>query len=83
MALDRPFDDRRVPSADIAVITSTVSANMRNLVFMFREKRILYLRHMPDIHETTEKGVSDEKWRKNTADTSDAKRDETSRGGVM
>ena len=52
-------------------------------MFMFRAKRPLYLRHMSDIDETAETGVSDERGR-NTAElhTNGAKRAETRRGGV-
>ena len=85
VALDRPFDDGRVQAANVAVSTSTVSANMMYyLMFMFRAKRPYYLRHMSDIHETAEKGMPDERGRRKTAElhTSGAKRAETWRGGV-
>ena len=62
-----------------------MSANtMTDLIFMFKEKRPLYLRHMSDIHEAAEKGVSDERERGKTAElyTSGAKRAETWREGV-
>ena len=46
-----------------------MSANtMTDLIFMFKEKRPLYLRHMSDIHEAAEKGVSDERERGKTAE---------------
>ena len=39
VALDRPFDDGRVQTANVAVNASTVSANtMDDLIFMFMSK---------------------------------------------
>ena len=62
VARDRPFDDGRVQTMNVVVSTSTVSANiLPDLVFMFRAKRPLYLRHMSDIHEAAKKGMSDER----------------------
>ena len=54
------------------------------LVFMFRAKRPLYLRHMSDIDKTAGTGVSGERGRRKTAElhTSGGKRAETWRGGV-
>ena len=85
MALDRPFDDGRVQTANLAVSASTVSANIiYDLIFMFRAKLILYFRHFR-LGETveTDVSVSDQRGRK-TAErhTSGAKRTETWRGGV-
>ena len=57
MALDRPFDDGRVQTANVAVSASTVSENILvDLIFMFSSKP-LYFRHFrPD--ETAEMEVS-------------------------
>ena len=84
MALDWPFDDGRVQTANVAMNASTVSANiMDDFIFMFKAKRTLYFRHFrPD--EATETSVSDQRGRKKTAElhTSGAKRAETWQGGV-
>ena len=80
VALDRPFDDGRVRTTNVAVSTSTVSENiLDDLNFMFRATRPLYLRHVSDMHEAAEKGVSDERGRRKTAElhTSGAKHAET------
>ena len=85
VAFDRPFDDGGVQTANVVVITSTVPANIiADVVFTFRTKRTLYLRHMSDIHETAEKGVSNERGRTKAAElhASSVKRSETGRGGV-
>ena len=67
VALDRPFDDGRVRTTNVAVSTSTVSENiLDDLNFMFRATRPLYLRHVSDMHEAAEKGVSDERGRTKT-----------------
>ena len=84
MALDRPFDDGCVQTANIAVSASTLSANkMGDLMFMFRAQRSSYFRHF-GLDETAETDVSDQRGRKKTAElhTSGAKRAETWRGGV-
>ena len=83
MALDRPFDDGRVQTANVAVSASTVSANaIGDLKFMFMEKRPFYFRQFR-LDETTETDVSDQRGRKAPArHTSGAKRAETCRGGV-
>ena len=68
VALDWPFDDGRVQTANVAVSTSTWPANIiPDLIFMFRAKRPLCLRHMSDIHEIAEKSVSGERGRRKTA----------------
>ena len=80
MALDWPFDDGCVQTANVAVSASTVSANiMDDLIFMFREIRPLDLRYISHIDETAETGVSDQRGGRNIAglDTSGAKRAET------
>ena len=84
VALDRPFDDGRVQTANVAVNASTVSANvMDNLIFMFRAIRPLYFR-LFRLDETAETDVSDQRGRRKTAElrTSGAKRTKTWRGGV-
>ena len=84
MALDRPFDDGRVQTANAAVSASTVSANiMDDLIFMFTAIRPLYFRHFR-LEETAETDVSDQRGRRKTAElhTSGATRAETWRGGV-
>ena len=83
MALDRPFDDGRVQTANVAVSASTVSANIMDVLFMFRAKRPLYFRHFR-LDEKAETDVSDKRGRRNTAElrTSGAKRAETWRGVV-
>ena len=54
-----PFDDGRVQTANVAVSSSTVSAIiMDELLFMFRAKRPLYLRHSR-LDNTAETDVSD------------------------
>ena len=65
MALDRPFDDGRVQSVNVAVSASTVSANiMYYLIFMFTAKRPLDFQHFR-LDETAETDVSDQRgWRK-------------------
>ena len=83
VALDRPFDDGRVQTANVVVNASTVSANvMDNLIFMFRAIRPLYFR-LFRLDETAE-DVADRRGRRKTAElrTSDAKRAETWGGGV-
>ena len=75
MALDRPLDDSRVQITNVAVSASAVSANiMDDLIFMFRAKRPLDLRHFRQ-DETAEMDVSDERGRRKTAElhTSGAK----------
>ena len=83
MALDRPFDNGRVQTANVAVSASTVSENILvDLIFMFSSKP-LYFRHFrPD--ETAEMEVSDQRGTRKTAElhTSGAKRTETRRGGA-
>ena len=84
MALDRPFDDGRVQTANVAVRASTVSENnIDDLIFMFRAERYLYLRHFR-LDDTVETAVSDQRGRRKTAElhTSDDKRAEPWRGGV-
>ena len=87
VALDRPLDDVRVQTANVAVSTpADVSANtMSDLIFMLRVKRPVHLRLMSDIHERAEKVVFDERGTRKIAElhTSGAKRAETWRGGVM
>ena len=78
MAFDRPFDDGRVQTANVAVNASTVSANMMDdLIFMFKAKQPLYFRHFR-LDETAETDVSEQRGRKKTAElhTSGAKRAE-------
>ena len=84
MALDRPFDDGCVQTANVDVSASIVSANtMDDKIFMFRTKRSLYLRHFR-LDETAETDVSDQRGKRKTAElhTSGAKRAETWRGEV-
>ena len=84
MALDRPFDDGRVQTANVAVSASTVSAKiMVDLTFMFTAERPLYFRYFR-LDETAQTDVSDYRGRRKTAElrTSGAKRTETWRGGV-
>ena len=84
MALDRPFDDGRVQTANVAVNASTLSAKIiDDLMFMFKSKRTLYLRHFR-LGETAETDVSDQRGKRKTAElhTSGAKRAETWRGEV-
>ena len=85
MALDRPYDDGRVQTANVGIRSSTVSANVipvDDIIFMFRAKRPLYLRYFR-LDETAETCISDQRVRRNTAElqTSGAKRAETWRGG--
>ena len=57
MALDRPFDDGRVKTANVPLSASTVSANiMVDSMFMFTGKRTLYCRRFR-LHEAAETGV--------------------------
>ena len=64
MALDRPFDDDRVQTANVAVSASTVSANiMFDLIFMFTAKRSLYFL-LFRLDETAETDVSDQRGRR-------------------
>ena len=82
MALDRPFDDGRVQTANVDVIASTVFANiMYDLMFLFTAKRTLYFRKFR-LNETAETDVSDQRARRKTAElhTSGTKRAETWRG---
>ena len=84
MALDRPFDDGRVQTANVAVSACTVSANiMDSLIFMFRAKRN-NISDISDLDETAETGVSDQRGRRKTAElhTRGSKRVKTWRGGV-
>ena len=60
MALDRPFDDGRVQTANVAVRASTVPADSVDLIFMFRAKRTLYFR-LFRLDETAETDVSDKR----------------------
>ena len=81
MALDRPYDDGRVQTANVGIRSSTVSANVipvDDIIFMFRAKRPLYLRHFR-LDETTETDVSDKGRRRTPAElhTRGAKRAET------
>ena len=55
MALERPFDDGRVQTANVAV-RKNIEAD---IILMFTAKRPLYIRHS-DIDETAETGVADE-----------------------
>ena len=83
MALDRPVDNGRVQTANVAVSASTVSANiMDDLFLMFRENDI-YIFDISDIYDTAETGGSDQRGRRKTAElhTSGGKRAETWRGG--
>ena len=83
MALDRPFDDGRVLTANVAVNASTVFVNMTDdLIFIFTAKRTLYFRHFR-LDEAAETGASDQRGRRKTAElnTSGAKRAETWQGG--
>ena len=85
MALDRPFDDGRVQTANVAVRASTVSANIADhLIFMFTAKRTLCFRQFR-LDETAETDVSDQRGRRKTAElhTSGAKRAATGRGGKV
>ena len=84
VALDWPLDDGRVQTANVAVSTSTVSANvMDGLTFMFRGKRRLYFRNFRLV-KTAETDFSDQRGRRKTAElhTIGAKRAETWRGGM-
>ena len=84
MELDRPFDDGRVETANVALNASTVSAHtMDDSMFMFTGKPALYFRHFR-LDEAAETGVSDQRRRRKTAELhkSDAKRAETWPGGV-
>ena len=64
MALDRPFDDGRVQTANVAVSASTVPANIiDDLILMLREKTLLYLRNF-GLDATAETDVSDQRVRK-------------------
>ena len=85
MALDRPFDDGHVQTANVALNASTVSAkyNVRFNVhvhgktnFIFPTFRLVY--------EAAEAGVSDQRGKRKTAElhTSGAKRAEPWQGGV-
>ena len=59
VALDRPFDDSRVHTANVAVSASTLSANtIYDLIYMFRAERPLYFRYFR-LDKTTEADVSD------------------------
>ena len=79
MALDRPFGDGRVQTANVAVSASTESAKIMGDLILFRAKRPLYLRHSR-IDKTADSytHVSDQRGTK-TAEihTSGAKRAET------
>ena len=66
MALDRPFDDDRDKKANVALSASTVSASIiDDLIFMFRAKRPLHLRHFR-LDETAETDVSDQRRKRKT-----------------
>ena len=83
VALDRPFDDDGVQTANVAVSASTVSANiMDDLIFMFTAKRLSCFRHFR-LDETAKTDVSDQRGRK-TAElhTSGVKRADTWRRRV-
>ena len=83
MALERPFDDGRVQTANVAVNVSTVSASIvDDLIIMFTEKRAVYSRHFR-LDEAAETDVSDQRGSRKTAEiqTSGAKRADTWRGG--
>ena len=68
MALDRPFNDGCDQTANVAVSASTVSANKTDdLIFMFRAKRPLYLRHFR-LNKTAETDVSGKRRRSKTAE---------------
>ena len=84
MALDRPFDDGRVQTTNVAVNAFTVSANLiGDLIFMFTGKRTFCFRHFR-LDEAAETGVSDHRRRRKTAElhTSGAKRAKTWQGRV-
>ena len=51
VAVDRPFDDGRVHTSNVAVSASTLSANTTTDLIIFRAKRPLYLRHISDIDD--------------------------------
>ena len=84
MALDRPFDDGHVQTANVAVSASTVSTNIiiDYLIVMLRAKRRVYPRHF-GLDEAAETDVSDQRGRRKTAElhTSRAKGAETWAGG--
>ena len=85
MALDRPFDDSRVQTANVAITASAVSATIIDvLIFMFMAKQPTYFR-LFRIDETAETDVSDQRGRRKTAElhTSGAKRAETWRGPIQ
>ena len=84
VALDRPFDDVRVQTTNVAVSASTVPANViHDLIFIFTANDVC-ISDISDIDETRETGVSDHQGRRKTAElhTSDVKRAETLRGRV-
>ena len=82
MALDRPCDDGRVQTANVALNASTVFANiMYNSMFMFTGKIPLYFRHFR-LDEAAGTGVLDQRGRRKTAELriSGAKRAESWQG---
>ena len=84
MALDRPFYDGRVQTANVAVKASIASENIINdLVFVFRSKRTLHFRHFT-LDETADTSVADQRGKRKSAElhTRGAKRAETWQWGV-
>ena len=68
MALDRPFDDDRVQTANVGIRSSDVYENIMNdLMFMFTSKRTSHFRHFR-LDETAATDVSDERGRRKTVE---------------
>ena len=79
MALDRPFDDGRVQTANVAMSASTVFANITDASIFHVQGKTTFTSPTFQTDETAETGVSDQRGRRKRAElhTSGAKRAET------
>ena len=80
MSLDRPFDDSRVQTANVAMRASTASVNIiDDLILTCSGENDVNISYISDIDETAETDVSEWRGRRGTAElhTSGAKRAET------
>ena len=67
VALDRPLDDGRVHTANVAASTSTVSTKYNTLFNLHVQVKTKIISPTKTKHGTAEKGVSDERGRRQTA----------------
>ena len=83
MALDRPFSDGRVQTANVAVSASTVSANKMGDFVLMLWANDLCVSDISNIDEIAETGVSDQRGRTKAAKlhTRGARRAKTCEGG--